>query len=84
MSKYQNYSVRQLLEAVRNGRTDVGVRAGEEIQRRIEELEEQNAALLLTAPPCCQDRLEALTAAAIAVVEGDADGLDKLKELLGR
>jgi len=44
MSKYQNYSTRQLLEAIRNGRTDVGVRAGEEIQRRVEELKEQNTA----------------------------------------
>lgn len=43
MSKYQNYSMRQLLEAIRNGRTDVGVRAGEETQRRIEELEELRA-----------------------------------------
>ena len=34
-SKYHNYSLRQLLEAIRNGRRDVGVRAGTEIERRI-------------------------------------------------
>ena len=44
MSKYQNYSMRQLFEAIRNGRADVGGRAGMEIERRIEELKEQNAA----------------------------------------
>lgn len=40
------------------------------------------AALMLRALDCCQDRVAELTGAAIAVIEGDASGLDELAELL--
>jgi len=45
---------------------------------------ENCAALLLAALALCQAEREALTIAAIAVLEGDADGFDRLKELLRR
>ena len=59
-----------------------------DLTNRVEEAEaravqaEATAALLLTALSNCQNRLDALIQAAVAEVEGDADGTDRLEKLL--